>query len=77
MSSFIECLQVFYKFGFRAHHSTSSSLNHLVYKITSANDQRQISAGVSLDLSKAFDTLDHEILFYKLQHYDVRGLTLQ
>ena len=45
-------------------------------KIATAIDQNEIAAGVFLDLSKAFDTLNHEILFSKLEHYGIRGVAL-
>ena len=65
------------KFGFRKNHSTSLSLIHLINKISSAIDKRESTVGVFLDLSKAFDTLDHQILFTKLEHYGIRGTALQ
>jgi hypothetical protein len=49
-------------------HSTSLALMHLCEKITSAIDQKEFTIGIFLDLSKAFDTVDHEILFDKLGH---------
>ena len=70
---------IFYQlqFGFRKNHSTALSLTYLVNKIATSIDQNEITAGVFLDLSKAFDTLDHQILFEKLEHYGVCGLALQ
>ena len=65
------------QFGFRKNHSTSHALIYLVNKIASAIDQHETTVGVYLDLSKAFDTLDHQILFAKLEHYGICDVTLQ
>ena len=65
-----------YQFGFRKNHSTSMALINLVNKITSAIDLKETTAGVFLDLSKAFDTIDHDILFDKLEHYGISGIAL-
>ena len=64
-------------FGFRKNHSTSLALIHLINKISSAIDRHEITAGVLSDLSKTFDTRDHEILFAKLEHYGIRDVALR
>ena len=52
------------------------ALIQLVNNIASAMDSRESTAGVFLDLSKAFDTIDHHILLNELVHYDIRGHSL-
>ena len=76
--TFVEQYEILYcyQFGFRKNHSTSMALIHLVNKITSAIDRKETTAGVFLDLSKAFDTIDHDILFDKLEHYGISGIAL-
>ena len=49
------------------------TLIQLVNNIASAMDNRESTTGVFLDLSKAFDTIDHHTLLNKLDHYDIRG----
>ena len=64
------------QFGFRKNHSTSYALTKLYDKISCAIDNTEITVGVFIDLSKAFDTVDHNILLEKLEHYGNRGLAL-
>ena len=79
ITEFVEQYNILYRcqFGFRKNYSTSHALTHLINKISSAIDQRETTVGVFLDLSKAFDTLDHQILFTKLEHYGIRDVALQ
>ena len=65
------------QFGFRKNHSTSLALIHLINKISSKIHRHEITAGVLLDVSKTFDTLDHETLFTKLEHYGICDVALK
>ena len=48
----------------------------IIDRIQKAIVDRNYSCGIFLDFSKAFDTINHNILIRKLQHYGVRGLAL-
>ena len=64
------------QYGFRKNNSTALALIYLHDKISTAYDRGEFAVGIFLDLSKAFDTIDHAILFNKLEHYRIRSLTL-
>ena len=61
------------QFGFRKGHSTSHALNYSIHHITEALKRGCHVLGIFIDLSKAFDTIDHNILLHKLQNYGIRG----
>ena len=64
------------QFGFRTGLSTCMALLQLVDELTDSVDKNKVTAGVFIDLAKAFDTIDHGILLKKLQHYGIRGVAL-
>jgi hypothetical protein len=57
-------------------HSTSLVLLQLYEKISLVIERNQFTIGIFLDLSKAFDRVNHNILFAKIQHYGIRGKAL-
>ena len=65
------------QYGFRAGHSTQQLVIELVDKTSQAIERKEYTVGLFLDLSKAFDTLNHHILLEKLQHYGSRGVALE
>ena len=70
---FLEKYNILYKrqFGFREKHSTNHALANLIETIKSFLDKDFFVCGIFIDLKKAFDTVDRDILTSKLQHYGI------
>ena len=75
--NFIEKQNIFYdlQFGFRKNNSTNHALIDIVENIREKLDNKTFSCGVFIDLEKAFDTVNHEILIQKLEFYGIHGLS--
>ena len=65
------------QFGFRKHHSTSHAINYSVTLILDGIQSQKHVLGIFIDLSKAFDTINHGILLEKLCRYGIRGNCLE
>ena len=64
------------QYGFRKNHCTELASLHLVDHIYYTMDANEILLNVHIDISKAFDSLNHKILLSKLKFYGVTGLSL-
>ena len=75
---FFDSNDLFYKsqYGFRKGHSTEHALLELYDRVLRNVDKQHDPFAIFLDLSKAFDTIDHAILISKLNHYGIRGSAL-
>ena len=72
--NFLEEHNILYKnqFGFRKNNSTVYALIQITEMIKRSIENGKFGCGLFIDLRKAFDTVNHEILLMKLEHYGIR-----
>ena len=79
LTEFFDKYNLFYdnQFGFRKKHSTNLAITRFFERILEHRDNNLLASSVFLDLAKAFDTVNHEILLSKLSRYGVREISLK
>jgi hypothetical protein len=65
-----------YQFGFRKGRSTAQAITEITDTLKTAIDNNLLTCAIFLDFSKAFDTVNHQILLKKIQNYGIRGVPL-
>ena len=76
--TFLDSKNILYdsQYGFRNNHSTNHAIAEFLSNVLKGFEEKKFTLALLLDLSKAFDTIDHNILCKKLYHYGIRGTAL-
>ncbi len=76
LNQFLQKYEILYKFqfGFRKGHSTSLANIEIVENIREEIQNGKYLLGAYLIISKAFETISHDILLFKLEHVGIRGI---
>jgi hypothetical protein len=61
--------------GFRKNKSTFTEIQTFIGEVQKILDNKQLAFGIFLDLSKAFDVIDHDLYLAKLELYGLRGIS--
>ena len=75
--NFLNSNEILYdhQFGFQKGKSTSLAILDMCHKVIESFENKEYACNVFLDFAKAFDTVNHNILLSKLEHYGIRGIT--
>ena len=74
--SFLETQNCFYpaQLGFQLSVSTNNTLMSIIENTQTQLDEGKYCVGVSVNLKKAFDAIDHNILVRKLDYFGIKGI---
>ena len=76
LTSFLNARGILYdrQYGFRKKRTTTQAVLDLVTNLYDNISKNKLSSLVAVDLTKAFDTVNHKILLEKLDYYGIRGI---